>query len=199
MSSAIRPRADAGSTARMYELQKRPRSARWWDEDRDEAHVSRKRQQKRGLPARPGRLNTRDREKSCRCSPGSPLHTDQCATLCVMRKHGPVAERPTTRPPGDRPRARRSHARAVGVRELRQNLSVHLARVKRGEALEVLERGHVIALLVPVEPAATTIDRLVAAGRATRATRTLAEFAPPGGELSSMLGSAILDGRDDRL
>ena len=85
------------------------------------------------------------------------------------------------------------------MRELRQNLSVHLARVKRGEALEVLERGHVIALLVPVEPAATTIDRLVAAGRATRATRPLAEFAPPGGELSSMLGSAILDGRDDRL
>ncbi|MGH2961965.1 MAG: type II toxin-antitoxin system Phd/YefM family antitoxin [Solirubrobacterales bacterium] len=38
---------------------------------------------------------------------------------------------------------------AVGVRELRQNLSRHLARVKDGESLVVTERGHEVALLVP--------------------------------------------------
>ncbi len=37
----------------------------------------------------------------------------------------------------------------VGVRELRQNLSRHLARVKAGESLLVTERGREVALLVP--------------------------------------------------
>jgi len=37
----------------------------------------------------------------------------------------------------------------VGVRELRQNLSKYLARVKDGETLTVTERGHEVARLVP--------------------------------------------------
>jgi prevent-host-death family protein len=37
----------------------------------------------------------------------------------------------------------------VGVRELRQNLSRYLARVKHGEALVVTERGREVARLVP--------------------------------------------------
>jgi prevent-host-death family protein len=37
----------------------------------------------------------------------------------------------------------------VGVRELRQNLSRHLIRVKAGESLVVTERGREVALLVP--------------------------------------------------
>lgn len=37
----------------------------------------------------------------------------------------------------------------VGVRELRQNLSRYLERVKAGDALEVTERGRVVARLVP--------------------------------------------------
>ncbi|MGI9021371.1 MAG: type II toxin-antitoxin system Phd/YefM family antitoxin [Solirubrobacterales bacterium] len=44
----------------------------------------------------------------------------------------------------------------VGVRELRQNLSKYLARVKDGESLRVTERGREVAILVPsgvqVEP-----------------------------------------------
>ena len=35
----------------------------------------------------------------------------------------------------------------VGVRELRQNLSVYLDRVKAGETLEVTEHGHPVARL----------------------------------------------------
>lgn len=37
----------------------------------------------------------------------------------------------------------------VGVRELRQNLSKYLARVKAGEDLVVTEYGHEVARLVP--------------------------------------------------
>jgi antitoxin (DNA-binding transcriptional repressor) of toxin-antitoxin stability system len=59
----------------------------------------------------------------------------------------------------------------VGVRELRQNLSVYLERVKRGEALTVTERGHVVALLRPPVRTDTLVDRLVAEGRAQPARR----------------------------
>jgi prevent-host-death family protein len=40
-------------------------------------------------------------------------------------------------------------AKTVGVRELRQNLSRYLERVKEGETLTVTERGHEVARLVP--------------------------------------------------
>ena len=40
-------------------------------------------------------------------------------------------------------------AKAVGVRELRQNLSRYLELVKEGETLRVTERGHEVARLVP--------------------------------------------------
>jgi prevent-host-death family protein len=39
--------------------------------------------------------------------------------------------------------------RTIGVRELRQNLSRYLRRVKQGEPLTVTERGRVVARLVP--------------------------------------------------
>jgi prevent-host-death family protein len=42
--------------------------------------------------------------------------------------------------------------KAVGVRELRQNLSRYLERVKEGETLTVTERGHEVARLVPSHP-----------------------------------------------
>ncbi len=40
----------------------------------------------------------------------------------------------------------------VGVRELRQNLSRYLDRVKDGESLVVTERGKEVAKLVPSHP-----------------------------------------------
>lgn len=40
-------------------------------------------------------------------------------------------------------------AARVGVRELRQNLSKYLARVKAGEELVVTERGEEVARLIP--------------------------------------------------
>ncbi len=44
----------------------------------------------------------------------------------------------------------------VGVRELRQNLSRYLDRVKQGEGLVVTERGREVARLVPWGP---SVDR----------------------------------------
>lgn len=43
---------------------------------------------------------------------------------------------------------------SVGVRELRQNLSRYLDRVKQGEDLVVTERGEVVARLIPAGAAA---------------------------------------------
>jgi prevent-host-death family protein len=58
----------------------------------------------------------------------------------------------------------------VGVRELRQNLSVYLDRVKAGETLEVTEHGHPVARLGPNPPVRMSIlDQMIADGRATRA------------------------------
>lgn len=75
-----------------------------------------------------------------------------------------AASRPSSAArPGARPR--------VGVRELRQNLSVYLERVGAGERFEVTDRGNVVAMLIPVPPAATLVERLVAEGRAIPATR----------------------------
>jgi prevent-host-death family protein len=59
----------------------------------------------------------------------------------------------------------------VGVRELRQNLSVYLDRVKAGETLEVTEHGQPVAQLGPrVSKPASIIDHMIAEGRATAAT-----------------------------
>jgi len=53
----------------------------------------------------------------------------------------------------------------IGVRELRQNASKYLDKVKAGETVEVTERGQLVALLVPPNPALTARDRLIAEGK----------------------------------
>jgi prevent-host-death family protein len=60
----------------------------------------------------------------------------------------------------------------VGVRELRQNLSVYLDRVKAGETLEVTERGQPVARLGPtLKRPLSIIDRMIASGEITPAAR----------------------------
>jgi prevent-host-death family protein len=61
----------------------------------------------------------------------------------------------------------------IGVRELRQNASKYLARVKAGETVEVTERGRLVALLTPPGPADSARDRLIAAGKLIPATGPL--------------------------
>ena len=68
----------------------------------------------------------------------------------------------------------------VGVRELRQNLSVYLDRVKAGETLEVTEHGQPVARLMP-RPAEhmSIVDRMIAEGRITPATGDHRMIPPP--------------------
>ncbi|HUG31011.1 MAG TPA: type II toxin-antitoxin system prevent-host-death family antitoxin [Candidatus Limnocylindria bacterium] len=68
----------------------------------------------------------------------------------------------------------------VGVRELRQNLSVYLDRVKAGETLEVTEHGRPVASLGPHSPEPSSIvDRMIADGRITPASRDHRLLPPP--------------------
>ena len=68
---------------------------------------------------------------------------------------------------------------SVGVRELRQNLSVYLRRVAQGEALQVTERGRAVAVLGPLPPDDHPLADLIAAGRVTPASARVADLAPP--------------------
>lgn len=81
--------------------------------------------------------------------------------MCYMSEDGPYLPR-------------------VGVRELRQNLSVYLERVKAGETLEVTEHGHPVAELRPRSPETrSAIDRLVAEGRVHPASHDHRLIPPP--------------------
>ncbi|MFL6130868.1 MAG: type II toxin-antitoxin system prevent-host-death family antitoxin [Mycobacteriales bacterium] len=58
----------------------------------------------------------------------------------------------------------------VGVRELRQNLSVYLRRIRQGETLRVTEHGHPVALLTPIPHSGDSVlDELEAQGLLLRA------------------------------
>lgn len=84
----------------------------------------------------------------------------------------------------------------IGVRELRQNASRYLDLVKAGETVEVTERGELVALLVPPEPARTARDRLVVSGRLLPAAGVLRL---PQRLVTSRASADVLDElRDDR-
>lgn len=72
----------------------------------------------------------------------------------------------------------------VAVRELRQNLSAYLARVKRGESLEVTEHGHPVAVLAPLREPESGYDRLLAQGRIRPAKLPFADLPLPPGPVS---------------
>jgi len=69
----------------------------------------------------------------------------------------------------------------VGIRELRQNLSVYVREVReRGRSYEVTEHGRPVARLTPLTDARTsTLDRMIAEGRAAPAKRDIASLPPP--------------------
>jgi prevent-host-death family protein len=89
----------------------------------------------------------------------------------------------------------------VGVRELRQNLSVYLRRVKRGEAIAVTERGVAVARLEPIVDAVDPLARLQAKGLVIRRGRgSLADLpAPPRVALERPLSRVLDDLREERL
>jgi len=59
----------------------------------------------------------------------------------------------------------------VGVAKLRQNLSVYLRRVERGERLIVTDRNRPVAELGPPATSGAALDRLIAEGRVSRPIR----------------------------
>jgi prevent-host-death family protein len=66
----------------------------------------------------------------------------------------------------------------IGVRELRQHASRYLARVARGESIEVTDRGRPVAMLVP--PEEDRWQKLIASGQVIPGTgRRDAIFEPP--------------------
>jgi len=88
----------------------------------------------------------------------------------------------------------------VGVRELRQNLSIYLDRVKKGEALTVTEHGAAVAILRPLPTASTALERVVAEGRGRTPVRDTASLrTTPSIALGRQLSASIADDREDRL
>ena len=88
----------------------------------------------------------------------------------------------------------------VGVRELRQNLSVYLRKVRAGATLEVTERGAPVALLTPLPEALTPLGRLIASGRATAPAGRLEDIGPALDiKLPMTLSEALEAEREERL
>jgi prevent-host-death family protein len=94
----------------------------------------------------------------------------------------------------------KTRGRQVGVRELRQNLTVYLRRVTAGETLEVTDRGRPVALLTGLPAVASPLRRLVAAGKAKAPTGDLLELGAPSRTRHTLsLSEALEHEREERL
>ena len=91
------------------------------------------------------------------------------------------------------------HEHAVGLRELRHNTSEVLARVRRGETIDVTEYGRLVARIVPVEEHEPTpaLDRLVEAGRVRPAVRPGFRPRMRSGDGTDRLGGALAALREE--
>lgn len=67
----------------------------------------------------------------------------------------------------------------IGMRELNQQTARVIERVRRGEVVDITDRGQLVARLVPVTPAPEPLERLVAEGRAVAPTGTWPLPEPP--------------------
>jgi len=89
----------------------------------------------------------------------------------------------------------------VGVRELRQNLSKYLERVKAGETLTVTERGREVARVVPLgyQPSAYALrlaekyGATIPAGDLMEAIRELKTTPHPAGTTDAFLDESRRD------
>jgi prevent-host-death family protein len=85
----------------------------------------------------------------------------------------------------------------VGVRELRQNLSRYLERVKDGETLTVTERGHEVARLIPshsaIDPYYLEVAEQYGATLPTKNLVAVIDSLPPRGSHPAGTTDAFLD------
>jgi prevent-host-death family protein len=77
----------------------------------------------------------------------------------------------------------------VGIRELNQNTGQVIERVRRGEPVEITDRGRPVARLVPAEGGVSILDRLVAQGRAVAPSIGVGEPMP----MPPILGDPTVD------
>jgi prevent-host-death family protein len=89
----------------------------------------------------------------------------------------------------------------VGVRELRQNLSKYLDRVKAGENLTVTERGRVVARLVPADERVSPVhahlaEKYGATVPTQRMSDVLSRLNPPGAAAGTT-DAFLAEGRTD--
>lgn len=87
----------------------------------------------------------------------------------------------------------------VGVRELRQNLSVYLDRVKAGETFRVTEHGHPVAIIAPLPESDDILERLIAEGQATRPKRNPRDLPRLEGKITTWASEALEEQRAERL
>jgi prevent-host-death family protein len=87
----------------------------------------------------------------------------------------------------------------VGIRELRQDLSRYLRRVRAGERLIVTERGRPVAVVSPWAEESDTISRLVVAGRVRRGAGGLVAVQPLRRGVSREASEALAEERAERL
>jgi len=87
----------------------------------------------------------------------------------------------------------------VGVRELRQDLSRYLRRVRRGERLVVTERGRPLAVLSPWAAAGDALDALIAEGRVRRGEGDLLQIGPLARPISHDGTQALTLEREERV
>jgi prevent-host-death family protein len=54
---------------------------------------------------------------------------------------------------------------SIGIRQLRQNASVWIARAKAGATIQITDRGQPVARLVPLTPTEQARNKLIAQGQ----------------------------------
>jgi prevent-host-death family protein len=92
-----------------------------------------------------------------------------------------------------------SNEHLVGLQELRHRTSEVLARVRRGETIDVTEYGRLIARIVPAEEyeSAPVLDQLAAEGRVRAAVRPGYRPRMRTGDGTNRLGDAHAALRDE--
>lgn len=87
---------------------------------------------------------------------------------------------------------------SIGMRELRHQTTEVVARVRRGEVLDVTDRGKPVARLSPIpEQRTPVLDRLSDEGRLSPATRPGYRPMPRPGVGVDLLTDAVAELRDD--
>lgn len=86
----------------------------------------------------------------------------------------------------------------VGVRELRQNLSVYLRRVQKGESLVVTDHGRPVARLTPLPASVDVLERLAGDGRVIMPSRSIDDVLSTTTKPSRATSRAIMRALDEQ-